>query len=114
MRRGAVYVVPIRIGSGTRLKIFEAMAMAMPIVSTTIGAEGLPVKDGVNILIANSAEEFAQRVTDLLQHPANASKLGKAARQLVELEYSWTAVATQFESVLKRLTEGGEGRPNPN
>jgi sugar transferase (PEP-CTERM/EpsH1 system associated) len=113
MRQGAVYIVPIRIGSGTRLKIFEAMAMGKPIVATAIGAEGLPVEDGVNILIANSAEEFAQHVTGLLQYPANGSKLGRAARQLVEKEYSWAAVAAHFESVLKRLTAGSEGRANP-
>ncbi len=111
IQQGSVYIVPLRIGGGTRLKIFEAMAMAKAIVSTSIGAEGLPVKHGVNIRIADSAEEFARSITSLLRDPAERSKLGGAARQLVEQEYSWATVATHFESVLRRLTEGKTGWP---
>jgi sugar transferase (PEP-CTERM/EpsH1 system associated) len=117
IQKGTVYIVPLRIGSGTRLKIFEAMAMAKAIVSTSVGAEGLPVREGVNILIANSPVEFARRVIGLLQHPVELSKLGKAARHLVEQEYGWPTIAIHFESVLRRLTEGrsvpstNDGRP---
>jgi len=100
---GAVYVVPLRIGSGTRLKIFEAMAMAKPVVSTTIGAEGLPVRDGEHLLLADSAAEFAKRVVELLRNPAHGDALGLAARQLVEQSYSWGAVTKVFSAVLERL-----------
>jgi sugar transferase (PEP-CTERM/EpsH1 system associated) len=113
IRQGSVFVVPLRIGGGTRLKIFEAMAMAKAIVSTSIGAEGLPVKDGTNILIADSPEEFAQRVVRLLQDSVERDRLGTAARQLVEQAYSWTTVATQFESVLKSLAESKASCPLP-
>lgn len=103
IRQGALYIVPLRIGGGTRLKIFEAMAMAKAIVSTSIGAEGLSVKNGANILIADSPEDFAQGVTKLLRDPVERNRLGCAARQMVEQAYSWTAVVSHFESVLTSL-----------
>jgi sugar transferase (PEP-CTERM/EpsH1 system associated) len=105
VRQGTVFIVPLRIGGGTRLKIFEAMAMAKAVVSTSIGAEGLPVKDGANILIADSPEGFAQGVARLLQDPVERNRLGTAARQFVEQAYSWTAVVNQFESVLTSLVD---------
>ena len=100
---GAVYVVPLRIGSGTRLKIFEAMAMGKAIVSTSRGAEGLPISDGHNIFIADTPEEFARKVVLLLRSPAERSRLGAAARKLVEARYSWASVAAEFEAVLQHL-----------
>lgn len=102
VREGAVYVVPLRVGSGTRLKIFEAMAMGKAIVSTSIGAEGLPVEHDKNIILADEPEEFAAQVVRLLRDPAARSSLGAAGRLLVELEFSWTAVAKQFETALSR------------
>jgi glycosyltransferase involved in cell wall biosynthesis len=113
IRQGSVFIVPLRIGGGTRLKIFEAMAMARPVVSTSIGAEGLPVKDGTNILIADSSEEFARAVARLLRDSLERSRLGTAARQLVEQAYSWTAVVTRFESVLTSLAERKAECPPP-
>jgi polysaccharide biosynthesis protein PslH len=105
IRRGAVFIVPLRVGGGTRLKIFEAMAMGSAVVSTPVGAEGLPVEHGKNILIADSAQDFAESVAGLLQDPVRCRDLGRAARELVEREYSWGAVATRFEAVLLRLIE---------
>jgi sugar transferase (PEP-CTERM/EpsH1 system associated) len=106
IRQGAVFIVPTRVGSGTRLKIFEAMAMGRPVVSTSVGAEGLPVEHGKNILVADSAEGFAEAVVGLLQDPVRRRDFGRAGRQLVEREYGWGAVATRFEAVLLRMMEG--------
>ena len=103
VREGSVYVVPLRIGSGTRLKIFEAMAMGKAIVSTTLGAEGLPIRDGVNISIADSPEEFSRKVCLLLRDPQERRRLGSAARHLVEQHYSWSSVAAEFDDVLWRI-----------
>ena len=103
VREGSVYVVPLRIGSGTRLKIFEAMAMGKPIVSTTLGAEGLPISDGGDILIADSPEAFAGKVCALLRDSKERQRLGSAARELVERHYSWSSVAAEFEGVLRRV-----------
>ena len=103
VREGSVYVVPLRIGSGTRLKIFEAMAMGKAIVSTTLGAEGLPISDGGDISIADSPEEFSRTVCALLRNPDARRRLGAAARQLVEQHYSWSSVAAEFNAVLRRV-----------
>jgi len=103
VREGLVYVVPLRIGSGTRLKIFEAMAMGKAIVSTTLGAEGLPICDGGDISIADSPEEFSRKVCLLLRDPEERRRLGSAARQLVEQHYSWSSVAAEFDAVLRRV-----------
>jgi len=103
VHEGSVYIVPLRIGSGTRLKIFEAMAMGKAIVSTTLGAEGLPVNDGRDILIADTREAFAQKVISLLRDAEERERLGAAARQLVEQRYSWSSVASEFDLVLRRL-----------
>jgi glycosyltransferase involved in cell wall biosynthesis len=98
--RGSVYVVPLRIGGGTRLKIFEAMAMGKAIVSTTIGAEGLPVSTGSDIMLADTPELFANAVCDLLESSDKRKQLGQAARQLVEERYSWAAVAKYLDCAL--------------
>jgi glycosyltransferase involved in cell wall biosynthesis len=101
--RASVYVVPLRIGGGTRLKIFEAMAMGKAIVSTTIGAEGLPVTDGKEILIADRPDSFAHAVVSLLRQPEKRRQLGSSARGLVELKYRWSMVSDLFEEVLHRV-----------
>ncbi len=100
----AVYVVPLRIGGGTRLKIFEAMAMAKAVVSTTVGAEGLPVATGQNIVIADEPARFAQAVVHLIRDSEARRRLESAARQLVVERYDWSAVAQDFEDALDRLT----------
>jgi sugar transferase (PEP-CTERM/EpsH1 system associated) len=108
VRRAAVYVVPLRIGGGTRLKIFEAMAMGKAVVSTTIGAEGLPVHPGQDILIADDPEDFANTTINLLGDPIRRSEIGRTARELVDRGYSWDAVVRPFEAVLEMLA--GERR----
>jgi len=98
--KGSVYVVPLRVGGGTRLKIFEAMAMGKAVVSTTVGAEGLPVTHGSDILLADEPQQFAKKVCRLLSSPEDRTRIGDAARRLVEEKYGWPAVAKHVESVL--------------
>src|SRR5262245_19787881 len=100
VRDAAVYVVPLRIGGGTRLKIFEAMAMGKAVVSTAIGAEGLPVTNGRDIVIADEASAFADAVVRLMRDAAARRALEGAARKLVVEKYDWSAVATGFEDAL--------------
>ena len=104
--RGSVYVVPLRIGGGTRLKIFEAMSMAKAVVSTTIGAEGLPVTTGRNIEIADEPDAFAQSVVRLIRDTDARRSIEAAARQLVVEKYDWSAVAKDFEAALLRVANG--------
>ena len=95
-----VYVVPLRIGGGTRLKIFEAMAMGRAVVSTTIGAEGLPVTPGRDIVIADDPDAFARAVVDLIRNPDDRRRIEADARQLVVDRYDWSAVAFDLERAL--------------
>jgi len=94
--RCEVLVVPLRSGGGTRIKIFEAMAQGVPVVSTTIGAEGLPVVHGESILIADEAEAFADAVLTLLQSPEARGALATHARELLVQSYSWESVTSNF------------------
>jgi len=95
-----VYVVPLRVGGGTRLKIFEAMAMGRPIVSTTVGAEGLPVQAGTHLHIADTPQDFANAVLRLLRDEGERRRLGRAARDLVVERYDWSAAALELERSL--------------
>ena len=92
-----VYVVPMRIGSGTRLKILEAMAMHIPVVSTTVGAEGIDVTPGQNILIGDTPADFAHHVVNLLGNAAERTRLADNARRLVEDQYDWTTIVPNLE-----------------
>jgi glycosyltransferase involved in cell wall biosynthesis len=94
---GSVYVVPLRAGSGTRLKIFEALAMARPVVSTTVGAEGLALEAGRQFVAADDPGEFADAVVALLRDPERRLALGDAGRTLVETHYSWPTIGCEFE-----------------
>ena len=94
----AVYVVPLRVGGGTRLKIFEGLAMRKAVVSTTVGAEGLPLVDGRHFLCADTPTDFTRAVVSLLQEPGRRKELGTAGRRLVEDQYSWARVAREFEA----------------
>ena len=98
---GSVYVVPLRIGGGTRLKIFEAMGMAKAVVSTSIGAEGLPVSDGLDILLADDPGGFAAAVVRLIRDADARRHMEQAGRRLVVERYDWSAVAQDFENALK-------------
>jgi len=99
--QGAAFVVPLRIGGGTRLKIYEAMAMECPLVSTTIGAEGLPVEHGKHLLIADGAAAFAAAVVDVIRNPSRARTMGLAAATWVRENYAWERAAEVFAGLLE-------------
>jgi polysaccharide biosynthesis protein PslH len=103
MKAAAVYVVPLRIGGGTRLKIFEAMSMGKAVVSTTIGAEGLPVTAGEHVMLADDPPAFAAAVVGLLRDPAQRARVETAARTLVREKYDWSAVAGALEGALVNI-----------
>ena len=101
VHEAALYVVPLRIGGGTRLKIFEALAMGKAVVSTRVGAEGLPMTDGEHFVAADTPDEFARAVSALLRDPERRNALGSAGRRLVEQRHSWQRVAMDFEQLCK-------------
>jgi sugar transferase (PEP-CTERM/EpsH1 system associated) len=102
---GELYIVPLRIGGGTRLKIFEAMSMGKAVVSTTVGAEGLPVTPGRDILIADDPVRFAQAVIHVIRDTHARHQIEEAARRLVLERYDWAAVATDFEEALASASD---------
>ncbi|WP_395736488.1 glycosyltransferase [Prosthecobacter sp.] len=104
--RGAdVIVVPLRIGGGTRLKIYEAMAAEVPVVSTSVGAEGLDVKDGRHVLLADTAEDTAAKVLQVLRNPALGTELATHALEEVARPCSWAASAQIFEEFCAGLIQ---------
>jgi hypothetical protein len=102
VERAAACVVPLRVGGGTRLKIFEAMAMEKAVISTRIGAEGLPVRDGVELMLADGPRAFADAVVRVLRDPALAHRLGCRAAAKVREEFGWGRAAAAFGSICHR------------
>ncbi len=99
--RAAVAIAPLRIGGGTRLKIVEAMALARPVVATRIGAEGLEVVDGRDLLLRDAPAEFAAGLLQLLNNPAEAAALGQRARRRVEEAYGWAACVSELDGLCR-------------
>jgi len=87
-------VVPLRIGGGTRLKILEAMAAGIPVISTRIGAEGLAVTSGANAMVADRPEDMARAVWDIYSSETRWRQLSQAGRELVLSRYDWSALGT--------------------
>jgi len=107
-RAAQVCVVPLRSGGGTRLKILEAMAYGRPVVSTTIGAEGIDVEHNRNILIADRPAEMAEAICKVLNEPDLARNLAEEGRRLVETRYAWKSIAdTMYERYKQMLNAGG-------
>lgn len=105
--RAAVCVVPLRIASGTRLKILEAAAMGKAVVSTSLGAEGLEFADGTEIIIENDPALFARAVAGLLLDPGRRRDMGAAARRRVQESYSYPVLRCALDGVLKRIGASG-------
>jgi polysaccharide biosynthesis protein PslH len=103
VRQAAVFVVPLRMGSGTRLKVLEGLSMEKAMVSTSLGCEGIDVEHDRHLLIADDAESFAASVLGLLENPARARALASAGRDLVEASYRWESVVDGLESFFREL-----------
>ena len=110
--RGDVYVIPLFVGSGTRIKAFEAMAMGRPVISTSLGIEGLDVTDGEHFLRADDAEAFSRGILSLLDDAVLRSRIAGAARRLMEERFSWKTVAAQFETICLRTVERRRAAPS--
>jgi glycosyltransferase involved in cell wall biosynthesis len=107
-QQSTVCIVPLRAGGGTRLKILEAMALGRPVVSTTIGAEGLDVLDGTHLFIADTPEAFAEKTVRLLRDRQLYQHIAANARRLVEARYDWAKIAERLMDVYEEVL----GRPN--
>ena len=103
LARHAVFVCPILSGAGVRVKILEAFASGIPVVSTTLGAEGLDAASGTHLLVADSPAEFARATLQLLEQPGQASAIALQARQLAENSYDWSVVGRKLDQVYREL-----------
>lgn len=103
INQASVYVVPLRIGGGTRLKILEALALRKAVVSTTIGAEGLNLVDQQEIILADQPDQFAKSIIELLDDAQRRRLLGEKGRERVENNYGWPAIAENLRQVYQNL-----------
>ena len=104
VRSAGAVVVPIRIGGGTRLKVLEALAMGKPIVSTAVGCEGVAVRDGEHLMIADDAPAFAAKIFEVFESAGLREALGQAGRRLIETRYSWALAGLRLESLYREIT----------
>lgn len=107
LARATVVIVPMRLGSGTRIKIMEALAMGKAVVSTRAGAEGLRVDPGTHLVVADEPAAFAAEVVRLAQDPAERQRLGREGRALVAAEYDWRVVLAPMSQAVDEVA----GRP---
>jgi len=104
LAQARIAIVPIRIGGGTRLKILEAMAMEKPVISTSVGAEGIEITPGKDIVIADDPMDFAKGVLYILKNPGAGVKLGENGRKLVKEKYDWKIIGNRLSMVYEDLT----------
>jgi glycosyltransferase involved in cell wall biosynthesis len=97
--RHALYVIPLRIGGGTRIKAYEAMAMGKAVVSTRVGVEGLPLRDQEHVVLADTPKVFGDAVVALLRNPKRRRQIEKAARDFVEHHCSWEKAGKAFADI---------------
>ncbi|UCC39847.1 MAG: glycosyltransferase [Candidatus Aminicenantes bacterium] len=105
LKKGRVFICPVRLGGGFRGKILEAMAIGRPVVSTSLGAEGIPASDRENIMIADNSDEFAQAIFDLMRDDSLFDRIRNNARKLMEEKYAWEKGVDVMEEVLERIIE---------
>jgi len=109
LSRHTLSILPLRIGGGTRIKVYEAMAMGKVVVSTRIGVEGLPLVDGEHVVLADGQEEFAQAVVQLLRNHRKRQRIAMAARDFVDRNCGWQHAAESFADICQKVvTEGKE------
>jgi len=103
LRKAKICISPIRSGSGTSLKILEYMGMEKPVVSTSIGARGIDVKNYKNILIADNPLDFANKISWLIENPKEAKIIGKNARKLIREKYDWKFIGKKAENAYRKI-----------
>ena len=98
-----IFINPMRLGSGLRIKVLEAMASALPVVSTSLGVAGIPAQSGVNCFVADTPELTAQSIDWLLSDRRLGEKMGQSAKEMVQKQYDMRATALELEQVLKEV-----------
>jgi glycosyltransferase involved in cell wall biosynthesis len=104
LSQAAVLAVPVRMGGGTRLKVVEGLSMGKPMVTTTLGCEGLAVRDREHLIIADDPQAFAAAILELFENPALGDGLGRAGRALAERHYSWKLAGDRLDALYRQIT----------
>jgi len=107
MAKATIFIVPLRSGGGMRIKILNALAMGKAVVSTSVGCEGIDVENGRNICVADTEEEFAERIIELLEDESKRKKLGENGLNLVREKYQWERIAERIEDEYNKILKGG-------
>lgn len=106
MQRASIFIAPMRCGSGTKVKVINAMSMGKAIVASSVGAEGIKVESGKDLIIADAPQEFANQVLRLLKNPSHLRQMGENARKIVERHYDWRMIYNKmdalYEAVVRR------------
>jgi glycosyltransferase involved in cell wall biosynthesis len=110
--RASVVVLPLRFGSGMKLKTLEAFAMGVPVVSTPVGVEGIEAEDGIHCAVAETTGKFAEKILDLLDRSETARSNALHGRELVNAGYDWKQIASRLDADLERIAESGLGKLN--
>lgn len=105
IQQAAVFIAPIRSGSGTKIKVLNAMALEKAVVTTSIGAEGIKVKPDEDIMIADTPQEFAEKTIYLLRHPEEAKIMGSKGRAVIEKHYSWESIGMKMYKVYEEVSQ---------
>jgi len=109
LARASIMILPLRVGGGTRIKVFEGMAAGLALVSTHIGTEGLPVVDGQHALLADEPAAFADAVVSLIQNDTRRQQMAAHARDWVRANFSWETAALKFLDLSRRALPSGQG-----
>jgi glycosyltransferase involved in cell wall biosynthesis len=108
LNEASLFLVPLRVGGGTRLKLFEGMSTGIGTLSTAIGAEGLPLLDGVHLRIADDAHRMARTAVEMLTTPAATEAMGAAAAGYVRETFGWASVTQSFMDICERVRTSGD------
>lgn len=105
LKMAEVLIAPMRIAGGTRIKILEAMAAGLPVVTTSVGIEGIEAKNGKEVIVVDKPEDFSEQVVNLLTNKQRREELGLVGRKLVEEKYDWTKIAKKLDLIYRGLNE---------
>lgn len=103
MQRASIFIAPMRCGSGTKVKVINAMAMGKAIVSSSVGAEGIQVESGKDLIITDAPQEFADQILQLLKDPARRRQMGENARKIVERYYDWRVIYKKMDTLYEKV-----------
>ncbi|MCG3121017.1 MAG: hypothetical protein ALAOOOJD_03951 [bacterium] len=112
IKRASLFIAPMRCGSGTKIKVLNAMAMGKAIITTAIGAEGIKAIPGRDFILADTAKEFAEQTLHLLLHPEIAKIMGQNAREIIEQTYDWRVIGQTMDVIYKDLRESAPAAPD--